>query len=115
MTSTSTSTSAAPAKPKKKPSPYRIPKLDAFSAAFASLSARGWRVAPADDSAAPAPALAPAPEGTLQIDDPLQLERKRLVRSFRFPAGEYARLLGMAARVGQLVEELDVSSAPKRR
>lgn len=88
--------------PKKKPSPYRIPKLDAFQESFGPLAAAGWRLSPASSSAA-------GPAEAAGVSDPLQLEAKRLVQSYHFAGGEYPRLLDMLAQVGQLVQEQDVS------
>lgn len=101
MSSTGASTSAEPPR-KKKPSPYRIPKLDAFQESFSPLSAAGWRLAATSSSAAH-----PA-EGTATVSDPLELEAKRLVQSYHF--SDYAKLLEMMNELGRLVQDQDVSS-----
>lgn len=95
----STATSEPPKK--KKPSPYRIPKLDAFEETFGPLSRAGWRLAAASSSAAN-----PA-EGYNSVSDPLELEAKRLVHSYHF--SDYAQLLEMTGELGRLVQDQDVS------
>lgn len=98
----STAASAFPSK-KKKPSPYRIPKLDAFREAFDPLAAAGWRLAATSSSA-----VDPASEA-VSISDPLELEARRLVQSYHFAQTEYGRLLDMMTEVGRVVKDQDVS------
>lgn len=94
------STATEPPK-KKKPSPYRIPKLDAFQESFGPLSSAGWRLAATSSSAAN-----PA-SGAASVSDPLELESKRLVQSYQF--SDYAKMLAMMNEVGRLVQDQDVS------
>lgn len=104
MNSTAAPTGEPPRK--KKPSPYRIPKLDAFQESFGPLAAAGWRLAATSSSAA-----TPA-EGEASVADALELEAKRLVQSYHF--SDYGRLLQMVTKVGQVVQEQDVSGPPGR-
>ncbi|BEJ14963.1 hypothetical protein CspHIS471_0407300 [Cutaneotrichosporon sp. HIS471] len=102
--STSTDPSASTARVRR-PSPYRLPTLPAFLAAFAPLHAAGWRLDVLQTSG-PGATTHSAAEDMISGAD---LQGRRLVRAYAFPSDRdgWRALMTLMARIGEAVEELD--------
>ncbi|GMK53843.1 hypothetical protein CspeluHIS016_0104290 [Cutaneotrichosporon spelunceum] len=103
----SMSSSAEPPSPPeraRRPSPYRLPALPDFLAAFAPLHAVGWRLQVLPGSLRDMPHSA-ADELASSAD----LQGRRLVRAYAFPRDRdgWRALVAAMSSIGQVVEDLD--------
>lgn len=95
----------------RKPSPYRLPTLPAFLAAFAPLHAAGWRLdlLPGQKDVVGTTSHSAADDMASGAD----LQGRRLVRAYTFPRDRegWRALMKLMARIGEDVEATDVSCA----